>query len=417
MVELNPLLRKAYWSLAAAGLIYVGIVCSLTFPAVQRLALYLNKVNPALWEDVNLVESYGFLKTQVQPFNIVTPDNETIYGWHLLPLHVCRELEAELDVDNKPASPEGDYTLTPAFKHLANDPNARVVVSFHGNAAHLGSAQRPETYRMLLGLSTPANPIHVFTIDYRGFGISTGSPTEEGLITDGVTLLNFLTSYPLNIPPSRIAIVGQSLGTAVSAAVAERFAFGSPDPNAIQPAINDPEPFAGIILLASFSNLPNLIESYSVKGITPPILSPLRGYPRIQKWARSHILDSWDTAGRVARLTGVNSTLNTNSAHAEKGLDLVIIHAKNDFEIPWYEGHRVWAAATGQLQKYAPGVLKHEKRDINNGPNEVLIWENKSGKGSEAVKRVRWERVAYGGHNRVATFSTAALAVLRAFEE
>ncbi|KAL2823649.1 Alpha/Beta hydrolase protein [Aspergillus cavernicola] len=416
MIELNPLLRKAYWSLAAAGLIYVSIVFSLTYPTVQRFAIYVNKINPALWQDVNLVESFGFLKTQVQPFNLVTPDKETIYGWHILPLHLCREHEAELDVD-KPTGPDSDYTTTPAFKLLSNDPNARVVVSFHGNAAHLGSAQRPETYRMLLGLSTPSNPIHVFAIDYRGFGISTGSPTEEGLITDGVSLLNFLTSSPLNIPPSRILIIGQSLGTAVSAAVAERFAFGSPDPTAIQPAIKDPEPFAGVILLASFSNLPNLIESYRVKGITPPILSPLRGYPRLQNWARKHIVDRWDTAGRVARLTGVNSTVETNPTYTAKGLDLVIIHAKNDVEIPWYEGRRVWAAATGERQKDAPGALVHEKRDVNKGPNEVLIWENRSSKESGGVKRVRWERVAYGGHNRVATFSTAALAVLRAFEE
>ncbi|KAL2864209.1 alpha/beta hydrolase [Aspergillus lucknowensis] len=416
MAEFNPLLKRAYWSLAAAGLIYVCIVCSLTLPGVQRFALYVNKVNPTLWQDVNSVESFGFLKTQVQPFNLVTPDNETLYGWHLLPLHLCREHEAELDLD-KPAGPEDDYTLTPAFRLLANDPNARVVVSFHGNAAHLASAQRPETYRMLLGLSTPSHPIHVFAIDYRGFGISTGSPTEEGLITDGVSLLNYLTSGPLSIPPSRIVIVGQSLGTAVSAGVAERFTFGSPDPTAIQPAIKDPEPFAGIILLASFSNLPNLIESYSLKGITPPILSPLRAYPRVQNWARSHIVDRWDTAGRVARLTGVNSTSDIDPGYAEKGLDLVIIHAKNDVEIPWYEGRCVWAAATGESQTDAPGVLKYEKRDANNAANEVKVWENRSGKDSGVVKRVRWERVAYGGHNRVATFSTAALAVLRAFEE
>ncbi len=37
MVEFNPILRKAYWLLAASGLIYVSIVCSLTFPEVQRL--------------------------------------------------------------------------------------------------------------------------------------------------------------------------------------------------------------------------------------------------------------------------------------------------------------------------------------------------------------------------------------------
>lgn len=41
---------------------------------------------------------------------------------------MCDEHAAELDED-KPSGPANDYTLTPAFKLLVNDPNARVVVS------------------------------------------------------------------------------------------------------------------------------------------------------------------------------------------------------------------------------------------------------------------------------------------------
>lgn len=315
----------------------------------------------------------------------------------------------------------------------------------HGNAAHLGSAMRPSIYRTMLGLSTPSNPVHVFAIDYRGFGVSSGSPTEEGLITDGVSLLNFLTAGPLKVPPSRIAIVGQSLGTAVSAAVAERFAFGSPDSTAIQPAIKDAEPFAGVILLASFSNLPNLIESYSFHGLTPPLLSPVMGYPRFQKWVIRHIVDRWDTAARVARLTGVQSADPDVSGviYTEKNLDMTIVHALNDADIPWYEGRRVWVAATGENVEDAPGALTYENTEAGI-PGEVKVWENRvtAHDGSKVVKRVRWERVRYGGmtgqhtlyscftlvfdlsanlsvpgHNALATFSVAGLAVLRAFEE
>jgi pimeloyl-ACP methyl ester carboxylesterase len=250
---------------------------------------------------------------------------------------------------------------------------------------------------MFLGLSTPSNPVHVFAIDYRGFGVSTGSPTEEGLITDGVSLINFLTAGPLDIPPSRIVIAGQSLGTAVSAAVAERYAFGSPDPAAVQPAIQDPEPFAGVVLLASFSNLRNLIESYSFKGITPPMLSPLMGYPRVQRWVRSHIVDHWDTAARLARLTAVGPSAeeDAKAGYGSRGFDLSIVHAFNDVEIPWYEGRSVWIAATGENQKDAPGTLVYQKKE-EGGPTEVKVWENRSGKDS-AVKKVRWERVGYGG--------------------
>ena len=273
-------------------------------------------------------------------------------------------------------------------------------VAVHGNAGHLGSAQRPATYNTLLGLSTPSHPVHVFAIDYRGFGISTGSPTEEGVITDGVSLLNFLTASPLEIPPSRIVIMGQSLGSAVTAAVAERFAFGSPDPTAVQPAIKDAEPFAGVILLASFSNLPSLIQSYSVKGLTPPMLSPLIGYPRFKKWIMSHIVDYWDTAARVARLTGVDSstTDTTGLDYTHKHLDLTIVHAHNDIEIPWREGRRVWTAATGEEIEHAPGAVTYEKSETVS-PSQVEIWENKftAQDGSQVVKKVRWERVRYGG--------------------
>lgn len=400
----------------------------------------------------------SFADTQVQPFNLGTPDNETLYGWHLMPLHLCYEHEEELSKD-PPSGPAADYTQTSAFKLLANDPNARVVVfcmfsatnhlncsntltlinlAVHGNAAHLGSASRPQIYSSMLALSTPSNPVHVFALDYRGFGISTGSPTEEGVITDGVTLLNFLTAGPYNIRPSQIVIAGQSLGTAVTAAVAERFAFGSPDETATQPAIKNAEPFAGVLLLASFSNLPNLIQSYSIKGLTPPLLSPLIGYPRFKKWIIGHTVDYWDTAARVARLTGIQSVNPDASSfqYTSKDLDLTIVHALNDFEIPWYEGRRVWIAATGEEVKDAPGALVHE--EIEDGRSrEVKVWENKitGEKGKEVLKRVRWERVLYGGmsiqypqeamnhrtnsvigHNNVAQFSIAGMAVMRAFE-
>lgn len=58
----------------------------------------------------------------------MTPDNETLYGWHLLPLHLCRQHEEDL-MNHPPNGPASDYTDTIAYKLLAGDPNARVVVS------------------------------------------------------------------------------------------------------------------------------------------------------------------------------------------------------------------------------------------------------------------------------------------------
>jgi pimeloyl-ACP methyl ester carboxylesterase len=223
------------------------------------------------------------------------------------------------------------------------------------------------------------------------------------VITDAITLLNFLTAPPLSIPPSRIALVGQSLGTAIATAVAERFAFGAPESAVIQPAISTREPFAGVILLAPFSNLPKLIESYSFKGLTPPLLSPLIGYPRVQKYLVDCIVDRWDTATRVARLTGVSPGPEDepDSTYSNKPFHLTIVHARDDAEIPWREGRRVWQAATSENNGTTSGKLVYE-RISQNDLSEVEVWEKVLDTSFEVahkkgVKRVRWEKVAYGG--------------------
>lgn len=37
MVELQPIFKRAYWTLAAGGLFYVSLIVAMTYPAVQRL--------------------------------------------------------------------------------------------------------------------------------------------------------------------------------------------------------------------------------------------------------------------------------------------------------------------------------------------------------------------------------------------
>ena len=37
MVELQPIFKRAYWTLAAGGLLYVSLIVAMTYPTVQRL--------------------------------------------------------------------------------------------------------------------------------------------------------------------------------------------------------------------------------------------------------------------------------------------------------------------------------------------------------------------------------------------
>jgi abhydrolase domain-containing protein 12 len=111
------------------------------------------------------------------------------------------------------------------------------LISVHGNAGDIVQGWRTETYRALYAANT--SNIHILAIDYRGFGLSTGYPTELGLIIDGIAAVNWALEVA-KVPADRIVIVGQSLGTGVAAGVVEHFAKEHVD-------------FAGVVLVAGFT--------------------------------------------------------------------------------------------------------------------------------------------------------------------
>ncbi|RMZ75538.1 hypothetical protein DV738_g5405, partial [Chaetothyriales sp. CBS 135597] len=298
--------QRLYWTVAGLGLAYVLGLAALTHSTVQRNATYLHNANPAVWQDLSDVESFGFLPGQVTPFTVKTVDNETIFAWHILPAHVYKEHRDELvqQVNNSPLP-------------------ATLIVSFHGNAGHLASAFRPGQYQNLLGLSTPSRPVHVIAFDYRGFGLSTGSPSEEGVTLDAIALLSQITGHtlPTSIVDLTNPVLQSSLGTFVSTSFYHAWTLQLRRP-----------PFKGLVLLASFSSLTKLLDSYSIKGLTPPLLSPLAVYPPALAWLHRQIVDKWDTATRLSELVTAK----------DLPLDLTIMHATDDVEIPWPEGWENW---------------------------------------------------------------------------
>ena len=75
----------------------------------------------------------------------------------------------------------------------------------------------------MTGLGTYSN---VLTIDYRGFGDSSGTPSEQGLIIDARTAWDYVSSMS-NIhtePQENMVLVGTSLGTGVVAQLAGQLA-------------------------------------------------------------------------------------------------------------------------------------------------------------------------------------------------
>jgi fermentation-respiration switch protein FrsA (DUF1100 family) len=86
---------------------------------------------------------------------------------------------------------------------------------FHGNAGNI--SYRLENLRLLhddLG-------VNVFLFDYRGYGRSGGTPSEEGTYRDGEAALAYVLSRP-DVDPQRIVYFGRSLGAGVAVELAIR---------------------------------------------------------------------------------------------------------------------------------------------------------------------------------------------------
>ena len=65
---------------------------------------------------------------------------------------------------------------------------------------------------------------NVITVDYRGYGLSTGTPSEDGLCTDARCVLDYcvLNARSLDIDATKLVVYGHSLGGAVAIALVKR---------------------------------------------------------------------------------------------------------------------------------------------------------------------------------------------------
>ena len=87
---------------------------------------------------------------------------------------------------------------------IPTNPQAKTVLLLHGNAGNIGD--RLDKLDMFHTAG-----VNVLIIDYRGFGNSTGSPSEQGMYADTQLALDYLVQVR-GINPSDIIAYGDSLG-------------------------------------------------------------------------------------------------------------------------------------------------------------------------------------------------------------
>ncbi|KAJ4357482.1 uncharacterized protein N0V89_002058 [Didymosphaeria variabile] len=383
-----PIVKKSYWTLAVLGGIW----------ALLLALVYMHKLHHGYFQNVKNPEEFGFAKGQVTPFWLETSDREKLFCWHVLPLDVYLDHERELV-----SSVQDDVVESGEFK---NTLGARLLREDK-------DGWRPSIYRSMSGISHT----HTLVCDYRGFGISTTNnkphlPTETGLITDGISIVSFVLNE-LQHPASRTILLGQSLGTAVTAATA--LYFTDPD-SALLPqglvhppvAAKAPQPFAGVILAAAFTDLPTLLKTYKVKGIVP-ILSPLQNYPKIANFLSARIIDTWPTLARLRALI-------TAATGSSTPFHITILHARNDQEFPFQIAETVYSPLETLMLAEEGASSVSERRSIQGGERvQRGAFAYRKVETKEGERTVEVEVVRYGGHSEGVGWGQVNLAVRRAW--
>lgn len=379
--------RYGFFAVPVAIGLYTILLAALTMPAIQAHVAYLYTIREPWFNNINVPETSGFLRNQVTPFSIDTSDGERLYAWHVLPLEVYRKHEALLVAE--PAGYVSDITSRLAFQLLRDDPEARLVIHLHGAGGTLVGGFRLQNYQ---ALSTNGK-IHVLAFDYRGFGHSTGTPSESGLILDALAVTDWAIKVA-GIPPSRILLLGHSLGTGVSVAVSTHLALESP-----------PVVFAGTVLVAPFVDVATLTLTYKVANM--PLLSPLAQFPLLFNTLQGYIKDKWLSKDRLAQY------VRANEANGEK-YRLTILHSEDDGDIPWSHTPTLfWYAVNASM----PGGISRD--DLERKKKELRVDLGAGGSATEWQADngvIREEILKTGFHDLLVGYPVVTMAVIRSFE-
>jgi fermentation-respiration switch protein FrsA (DUF1100 family) len=160
-------------------------------------------------------------------------------------------------------------------------------VWFHGNGGNIGHrVEELGRFRREMG-------INQFIFDYRGYGRSEGTPSEEGTYQDARAALAYLHSRP-DVAAGKIVYFGRSLGAAVAVELAAS------------------HPPSGLVLVAAFSSMEDMAQ------LTFPCLP-----------VRFLVKGHYDSLSRVRQVRS----------------PLLVMHGDLDSTVPLSQGEKLFNAA------------------------------------------------------------------------
>lgn len=189
------------------------------------------------------------------------------------------------------------------------------IYFLHGNAQNISS-------HLLNVAWLPEEDYNVFTLDYRGYGRSTGAPDIEGALHDSEIGLRWLIDQPTteNQP---LFLLGQSLGGALGLTLASEWTQRNETPE-----------LDGIILDGTFSGFRGIArEKLGGFWLTWPLQIPL-------SWT---IPDKYEGINQIANISPV---------------PVMVIHSVRDGIIPFHHGQALYEAA-GEPKEFLPTDTPH----------------------------------------------------------
>lgn len=146
-----------------------------------------------------------------------------------------------------------------------------VIVYCHGQSAHMDAYwQRTK----LLANIGSKNRYGILTMDYRGYGMSEGTPTEQGLYRDVETCLDWLKSK--GVSNQKVIVYGYSLGTVPAVEVAANYEDFKPGKLVLESPLASAQNFAEestiINLSSSFLSTLQFDNVEKIKNVAQPFL-------------------------------------------------------------------------------------------------------------------------------------------------
>jgi len=295
---------------------------------MQRQLIYMHNVKVPLLPRYDVPEKYDLAPFKTHNVHIKTPDNETLGTWFTFSDSFYATHKAHLLAPTTNSSSSSDELIRTALR------THPTILFLHGNGGTRLLQSRIQHYQAF----TSRLRANVFAPDYRGYADSTGTPSEAGLSLDARASWDWLRSH--GAAPENVLVVGNSLGTAVAVQLASALADEQQlDGSGKEVGVSGSEKPRGVVLLAPFSSVETLLDSYYIAGFVP-LFAPIRAFPFVAKFVKRFLAHRFDTLTKVVELN----------------VPLLIVHAEDDWDIPHSHSQTLFDAFLDQHLPPPPDI-------------------------------------------------------------